>query len=145
MQMYSIAMLLLAVSASNSTPTLLQPSQQHWVQGTGGMKGIAISSLLGGLDKPGPFVVRLRLPAGASWPAHYHKYRLNASVISGELLLGMGNIVNRRKMVAYPAGSFVSIPPNTPYYDAARGVTVVEESGIGPVITTVVAPEKGKA
>lgn len=140
MQMYSIAALLLAVATAAPTPVLLQPSQQHWVPGTGGMKGIAISTLLGGLDKPGPFVVRLRLPAGASWPAHYHKYRLNASVISGELLLGLGTTVDRAKMVAYPAGSFISIPANTPYYDATNGVTVVEESGQGPVVSILAAP-----
>lgn len=86
--------------------------------------------------------MRLRLPAGASWPAHYHKNRLNASVISGELLLGMGSTVDRKKMVAYPAGSFISIPPNTPYFDATKGVTVVEETGQGPVVSILAAPAK---
>lgn len=140
MQMYSTAAFLLAVATATPTPVLLQPSQQHWVPGTGAMKGIAISTLLGGLDKPGPFVVRLRLPAGASWPAHFHKYRLNASIISGELLLAMGTKVNRKNMVAYPAGSFISIPARTPYYDATNGVTVVEESGQGPVVSILAAP-----
>ena len=104
------------------------------------MKGIAVASLFGGLDKTGEFVVRLRLPAQASWPPHFHKKRLNATVISGTLLLALGTTVNRKAMLAYPAGSFISIPPDTPYYDATEGATVVEEYGQGPVVSILATP-----
>lgn len=97
-------------------------------------KGIEIASLLGDINKPGPFAVRLRLPAGASWQPHYHNNRMNATVMSGELLIGFGSVVNRQKMVAYPAGSFLSIPPHTVYYDATKGGTVVQEFGQGPML-----------
>lgn len=131
--------LLLGVSAPIVAPILLQPNHLHWTAGTGMMRGISIAPLLGDLDKAGEFVVRLRLPAGASWPPHFHKKRLNATVVSGELLLGLGTTVQRKSMIAYPAGSFISIPPNTPYYDATVGPTVVEESGQGPVVSITAA------
>src|SRR6185503_17302696 len=104
---------------------------------SGFMKGIGIASLLGGLDRVGDFVVRVRLPAAARWGVHHHNHRLNATVVSGVLLIGFGDRADATKMMRLTAGSFVSIPAGTNYYDSTVGVTVVQEEGVGPLTTAM--------
>lgn len=68
---------------------------------------------------------------------HHHRYRLNATILSGALLIGFGNSVDTKKMLRLPAGSFVTIPAGANYYDSTVGVTVVQEEGMGPVTTVI--------
>ncbi|HEV2262052.1 MAG TPA: cupin domain-containing protein [Candidatus Rubrimentiphilum sp.] len=123
---------------ASDAPITVQSGAEHWVAGTGFMKGIGIATLVGNLNQSGNFVVRLRLPAGTKWPVHHHRYRLNATVLSGALLVGFGSSVDTTKMVRLPVGSFVTIPAGVNYYDSTVGVTVVQEEGMGPVVTTVI-------
>lgn len=127
-----------SAALASDAPMTVQSGAEHWVAGTGFMKGLGIAALLGNLNQSGNFVVRLRLPAGAKWPVHHHRYRLNATILSGVLLVGFGNTVDTTKMVRLLAGSFVTIPAGVNYYDSTVGVTVVQEEGMGPVVTTVI-------
>lgn len=135
----------LAVVAATSQPTAradvapitVQAGNEHWVAGTGFMQGIGIATFVGGFDQAGTFVVRVRLPAGARWGVHHHTARLNATIVSGVLLVGFGDRVDATRMTRLTAGSFVSIPAGTNYYDATVGVTVVQEEGQGPMATVV--------
>src|SRR5665213_2364284 len=125
---------------ANDAPITVQSGEEHWVAGSGFMKGIGIATFLGNLDQAGNFVVRLRLPVAARWGVHHHTYRLNATIISGVLFIGFGNHVDATKMIRLTAGSFVSIPGGTNYYDSTVGVTVVQEEGLGPVTTATPKP-----
>ena len=124
-------------AALADAPIIAQAGKEHWVAGSGFMKGIGIASLLGGLDRVGDFVVRVRLPAAARWGVHHHNHRLNATVVSGVLLIGFGDRADATKMMRLTAGSFVSIPAGTNYYDSTVGVTVVQEEGVGPLTTAM--------
>lgn len=126
-----------ATTPANDAPITVQSGQEHWVAGSGFLKGIGIATLMGGFNQAGDFVVRVRLPAGARWGVHHHTARLNATIVSGVLLVGFGDHVDATKMMRLTAGSFVSIPAGTNYYDATVGVTVVQEEGQGPMATVV--------
>lgn len=121
-------------------PVIVQTGKEQWVAGSGFMKGIGIASLLGGLDRAGDFVVRVRLPAAARWGVHHHNHRLNATVVSGVLLVGFGERADAANMVRLTPGSFVSIPAGADYYDSTVGVTVVQEEGVGPLATGIPKP-----
>jgi uncharacterized RmlC-like cupin family protein len=125
------------LARASDAPVTVQSGKEHWVAGSGFMNGIGIATFLGNLGQTGNFVVRVRLPAAARWGVHHHNHRLNATIVSGVLLIGFGSHVDATKMMRLTAGSFVSIPGGTNYYDATIGVTVVQEEGLGPLTTVV--------
>jgi len=136
-----VAVVSQTTAKANDAPIAVQPGNEHWVAGTGFLKGLGVATLLGDFDRTGTYIVRVKLPAAARWGVHHHKYRLNATIVSGTLLIGFGTHVDPAKMMRLTAGSFVSIPGGTNYYDATVGVTVVQEEGQGPM-TTVMAKDE---
>lgn len=127
------------VAAATSAPIVIQSGAEQWIPGTGFMEGLGVVTLIGDPNRAGTYAIRVRLPARAVWPAHHHTSRLNATVLSGALLIGFGDRPDRSKMQRLKAGSFVSIPAGTNYYDATDGaIMVIQEEGMGP-LTTVVA------
>lgn len=62
----------------------------------------------------------------------------NVNVISGTLLVGLGDTMNVSTMKALPAGGIASIPGGLHHYAKAKGPTIIEISGIGPDTITLV-------
>ncbi|HEY1974992.1 MAG TPA: hypothetical protein VGG89_00425 [Candidatus Baltobacteraceae bacterium] len=54
----------------------------------------------------------------------------NILLIGGTPLVGIGDQVDPAKMVALPAGSFVSVPAGLHHY--ARANTILQIHGVGP-------------
>jgi hypothetical protein len=57
-------------------------------------------------------------------------------VVSGELYLGMGSKVSRRKMKRFPRGSYLLIPVSAPHYEVTKKSTIVISTAVGPWVTT---------
>lgn len=91
-----------------------------------------MATLYGDPSKSGYYVIRLNLPANWKFPAHYHPGRENVTVISGTLYAAMGTKWDSKKLMAFPAGSFISIPPRAPHYATVKTATVIEISGTEP-------------
>jgi hypothetical protein len=62
----------------------------------------------------------------------------NILLIGGTLLVGIGDKVDPAKMVALPAGSFVSVPAGLHHYAMAKGDTILQIHGVGPSSMTMV-------
>jgi shikimate kinase len=62
----------------------------------------------------------------------------NVTVMQGSFLVGLGSTFDASKMNALRVGSYVSVPPGLPHYAMAKGVTVVDVSGVGPESTNAV-------
>ncbi|MBV9269578.1 MAG: cupin domain-containing protein, partial [Candidatus Eremiobacteraeota bacterium] len=60
--------------------------------------------LTGDPTKPGPYVIRLKVPANTKLPAHYHGDTERVTVISGTFYVGLGDKVDAAKATAFPAG-----------------------------------------
>ena len=92
-------------------------------------------------SKEGPFVYRLKMPAGYKIPPHLHKASENVTVLSGAFSIGIGTQFDQGKGQELPVGGFVSIPPNHPHY-AWAGVreTIVQVHGVGPTDLRFVNP-----
>ncbi|MGP8125845.1 MAG: cupin domain-containing protein [Nitrososphaerales archaeon] len=82
------------------------------------------------------FTYALFIPSGFVGRAHRHSGDLRVSVVRGELFLGMGSKVSRRKMKRFPKGSYLLIPAGAPHYEATRKTTVVISAAMGPWVTT---------
>jgi quercetin dioxygenase-like cupin family protein len=140
--LFVLAGLPLAVSADPAAPTIVVPDQLQWSAGTGPLAGVEIAVLVGDPTKSGPYTVRLRIPDGGKFGAHFHADTERVTVMSGTLLVGLGDTMTPSTMKALPAGSFVSIPAGLHHYAMAQGVTVIQIGGNGPMSMTMVPAGK---
>ncbi|HVA28076.1 MAG TPA: cupin domain-containing protein, partial [Candidatus Baltobacteraceae bacterium] len=89
-------------------PTIVAPGSEHWVAGTGPEKGTWSAVLAGDPTKPGFYILRMKLPAGTTFPPHFHAATENVTVISGALWVGLGDKMG--PMQELKPGTFVSVP-----------------------------------
>ena len=103
-------------------------------------RGAQISVLSGNPDRPGMFVIRLRMPPGYRIAPHSHPSDEYVTVISGQSFLGMGNRFDPRKGARLRAGGFVKAPKNMNHFawsDTGAMVQIVAE---GPFAVKYVNP-----
>jgi quercetin dioxygenase-like cupin family protein len=97
--------------------------------------------LSGDPSQAGPFTVRLELPDGFTIPPHFHPTDEHVTVISGTLLLGMGDTVRTPAAQLLNAGGYTIAKGTDHHYAVARGKTVVQVHGQGPFAITYVNPK----
>lgn len=93
--------------------------------------GMQVAVLHGDPAGKGDYTLRLKFPAGYTFPAHYHPNAEHLTVLSGTFLLSMGE-KEGGTLREYQPGDFLYIPPKKPHYGGAKGETVIQLHGIGP-------------
>ena len=78
------------------------------------------------------FRFRFRMPADYWIPPHTHAGRATIRVLSGEFRVGMGEQIEEANARSYAAGETAVIESGMAHFEATRGETVIEVSGIGP-------------
>ena len=94
--------------------------------------GMKIAVIDGNPDSAGAYTLRLSFPAGYRFPPHFHPMAEHLTVLSGTLLLAMGERADESKLQAYVAGDYLHLPPVKPHFGGARDVTVIQLHGQGP-------------
>ncbi|HEY1937117.1 MAG TPA: cupin domain-containing protein [Candidatus Angelobacter sp.] len=111
--------------------------------------GAQFAVIAGDPMKPGPFIVRLKVPDGYRIMPHWHPTTENVTVLSGEFRVGMGDKFDESSMQTLPAESTAVMPPHHNHYAMAKGETIVQVHGAGPFKLTYVNaaddPSKGQA
>jgi quercetin dioxygenase-like cupin family protein len=122
-----------AVHAQDGAIQLL-PDQLTWAALPPDVtSGAAWMLLVGPLDKPVHYTLRVHLEKGGMVTPHTHPDARYVTVLSGEVYAGMGDTVNEATSKRYPAGSFFVVPAGrVPYSWAKDGEVTYQESGIGP-------------
>lgn len=121
---------------------VVTPDQLHWTPYSGGGEQ---AILLGDPTRPGPYVLRVRFPAGLHIQPHYHLDGRIVQVLSGTMYFALGESGDTTKMRAIPAGSMWTEPARTPHYAWTRdGEVVLQVVGIGPTATRPVTPARPK-
>src|SRR5262245_56293001 len=129
------------VLAQQSGHTTVNPDTLKWVEPPV-LPGAQLAVVQGDPSKEGPFVYRLKMPAGYKVPPHLHKASENVTVLSGTFSIGLGEKFDPAKGHELPTGGFVSVPPNHPHYAwAGSRETVVQVHGVGPTDLRFVNPE----
>ncbi len=135
----ALAALYPVAAVSATAPVIVTVETAKWQPGTGDFKGTEIASVVGDRETPGAYYsYLLKLPDGFQVPPHYHAQTENVNVISGTLMVGLGDTVDVAKMLALPAGAIASVPAGVHHYATSKGPTVIEISGIGPDTLTPV-------
>ncbi len=128
--------------SAKSAPIIVLPAATHWTTLTSGpMAGAQMAVLFGNPAKAGSYIIRVKVKDGTKFGAHYHSELENVTVISGTLLVGLGEKMDASKMTAVPTGGFVSVPANLHHYAMAKGETILQIDAIGPRTMMMVKPK----
>ena len=84
------------------------------------------------MAESGDYTLRLVLPDGYRFPAHYHPMAEHLTVLSGTFLIASGTDENPDALEEYTPGAFLYFPPEQPHYGGATGQTVVQLHGQAP-------------
>jgi len=103
--------------------------------------GAQAAVLLGDPKQAGPFVLRLKFPAGFAVPPHRHTKDELVTVIAGTLGIGSGEQLDRTSVHSLQPASFVHLPAGMPHYAVAISETIVQINGTGPFDITYVNPK----
>jgi len=113
--------------------TIALPDQMTWGPAPAMLPaGANVAVLEGDPTKSRAFTMRLLMPDGYQIPPHFHPAPEHVTVISGALMVGMGEKFDESQMKTLPAGTFGMIPVGTHHYAKAQGETVLQLHGIGP-------------
>ena len=107
--------------------------------------GVGFAVLQGNPGASGEFTVRLNLPNGYIIAPHWHPTDENVTVISGSVLVGMGDEIDRVGATQLSAGGFIRAPANMHHYAIAVGRTVLQVHGTGPFAITYIRAKDNPA
>src|SRR5262245_18092062 len=93
--------------------------------------GVKLAMIEGDLTKPGPFMMRVKFPAGYKLGPDTHLGVEHTMMLPGRLRLGYGTNESGLSEVL-PAGTVIVTPPNTTHFLATEEETIVQTHGIGP-------------
>ena len=104
-------------------------------------KGIEISVVMGDPDKPGPFALRLRIPAGTTIAPHTHATDETVTLLSGSLVHDMGETMVESRGQAFGTGGFLYLPALMPHSLWTKDeAAVIQVNGTGPFGLNYVNP-----
>jgi quercetin dioxygenase-like cupin family protein len=90
--------------------------------------------LFGDIGKPGPFTIRVKVPAGVKFMPHKHPEDRVYTVMSGVFYIGLGSRFEAELLQAYPPGSVIVLPGDTWHFHYARsGEYITQITALGPL------------
>lgn len=129
-------------AAADAVPphAMLIPGAMKWQPFIPAGPGVSVAVLSGDPEKPGPFVLRIKSPAGAKVPPHWHPTDEHVTVISGTFAMGMGDTFDAKALKSVPAGSYVLLPREMRHFGFSKTATVIQVHGTGPFQINFVNP-----
>jgi quercetin dioxygenase-like cupin family protein len=110
-----------------------QADDLKWGQASPAMqKGAQGVALVGDPGKEGPYVIRLKFPAGFKVAPYSHPNDENVTVISGMFHFGIGDKFDETKGTALKPGGFAQAPKGIKHFAWASQETVIQLHGMGP-------------
>ena len=137
---YTVPALALLAAVAVATPAAGQPAGEvvipvdkiEWKPGPPALYGVQVAVLHGNPMKEGPFIMRLRFPAGFDYQPHTHPgTQGHLTIISGAFGIGFGDKFDRSKAPLLPAGSYF-IMPDRPHFAWTDRETELQVHGYGP-------------
>ena len=112
----------------------IRPEDVEWKAFAAFPPAARLAILVGDPTRPGPYVIRVRLPAGTKMMPHKHPEDRIYTVMSGVFYIGLGETFDESKLMAYAPGSVVVLPGNQPHFHFAKsGEYITQISAIGPL------------
>jgi quercetin dioxygenase-like cupin family protein len=110
------------------------PEQIEWRPFPAFPPSVRLAIMVGEPSQPGPYVIRVKMPAGEKLMPHSHPEDRIYTVMSGVFYIGLGDQFDPARLNAYPPGSVIVLPGNTPHFHWAKsGEYVTQVTAIGPL------------
>jgi quercetin dioxygenase-like cupin family protein len=103
-------------------------------------KGAQLAVLSGNPGGQGPFVIRLKMPAGYKIAPHWHPTDEHVTVISGTFSLGMGDTFDANATKALAPGGYALLPAEMRHFAWTKDGATVQVHGMGPFVINYVNP-----
>lgn len=117
------------------------PEEIAWLPFPAFPRNARLAILVGDPAKPGPYVTRVRLPAGERLMPHRHPEDRIYTVISGVFYIGLGETFDETKLVGYPPGSVIVLPGGQSHFHWAKsGEYITQITATGPLGMVYVDP-----
>jgi quercetin dioxygenase-like cupin family protein len=95
---------------------------------------VRLAVVVGEPSKPGPYVIRVKVPFGVKLMPHKHPEDRVYTVMSGVFYIGLGTEFDGDAVKAYPPGSVLVLPGDTFHFHWAKsGEYVTQVTAIGPL------------
>ena len=95
---------------------------------------VRLAVVVGEPTKPGPYVIRVKVPRDVKLMPHRHPEDRVYTVISGVFYIGLGDEFDADKLQACPPGSVIVLPGNTSHFHWAKsGEYISQVNAIGPL------------
>ncbi len=124
-----------------TTHVMVNSADLKWMDGPdaipAGAKFVVIS---GDPKKPGLFTMRAMLPDNYIIPAHWHPADEHVTVLSGTLLMGLGDKFDESKLSPVNAGGYSLLPARVNHFVKTQGETTLQLNSMGPWGITYVNP-----
>jgi len=117
------------------------PEDIDWEPFTAFPPSARLAVVVGHPAEPGPYVVRVKVPSGVKLMPHRHREDRVYTVMSGVFYIGLGEQFDETELEAYPPGSVIVLPGDSPHFHWARsGEYVTQVTAIGPISLEYVNP-----
>jgi len=95
---------------------------------------VRLAVIVGQPSEAGAYTIRVRVPGGVRLMPHRHPEDRVYTVMSGVFYIGLGDQFGVDKLEAYPPGSVIVLPGDTPHFHWAKsGEYVTQVTAIGPL------------
>jgi quercetin dioxygenase-like cupin family protein len=135
----------MAVLAQDKTPAsshvMVEGGQVTWGPAPPMLnKGAQLAVLSGNPGAAGPFVIRLKMPAGYRISPHWHPTDEHVTVISGTFALGMGDTFDPQAAKPLTPGGYALLPAEMRHFAWTKNGATVQVHGMGPFVINYVNP-----
>ena len=147
-KLFSVALSVVAVAAfglaqesKTSTHIVLPAAELKWGQAPPSVpKGVQLAVVSGNPGQAGPFVIRLKIPAGQKIAPHWHPTDEHVTVISGTVAFGMGEKFDQAALKNLSAGGYALMPAEMRHFALAKTPVILQVHGVGPFVLNYVNP-----
>ena len=137
----SIAAMCRSAAADEPAHAVFNPADIQWGAAPPAMPpGAKAAVLYGDPGKPGPFVIRMKMPPGYVVPAHWHSNDEIVTVVSGSGAFGLGDKFDPKLLRPLGPGSVVVAPAKHNHFATTKTGMIIQVSAVGPFDMTYVNP-----
>lgn len=120
---------------------VIRPDEIEWKHLPGYPQAVRTAVLIGDPTKPGPYVIRVKLPDDTRMMPHRHTEDRVYVVISGVFYIGLGDEFDESKLTAHGPGTVVVLPSGQSHFHWAKsGEYITQVTAIGPLGLQYVDP-----
>lgn len=130
----------LAFSQAQPRVGFTTPAEMVWNEIPSAPPGVRAVLLAGDPSKPGPYTIRVRLPANTLVLPHFHEDTRYVTILSGHWATAAGDTYSESAMIETPPMSFYIAPARQSKYHINKTEAVIQVSGMGPTKITYVNP-----